>query len=277
MTRRPRSRLPPKLPDPAREAAPRAARGPSTRERLKTARVSGRSVAFGSTEIVSLMRRVARNDRAALLGCPAFEGITLAQVQSTMADVYGWDGDGPRPRIAGSRTVEGFTAASERVLEVASDGGRIAFATTCPASLFTVHRALAAAADAAGGKVFEAAESAPFDERSRDAARLRWLDRVAMVTDGHTLPGDARAPGLAAEELAFTIGHPDLVVADRTFAGHAIASGVEVVAFAGLDALALAVAAWRGLAVRVVPLDERRPPGAYEPLVELVDQLHPGA
>jgi hypothetical protein len=273
MTRRPRSRLPPKLPDPARDAEPRPSRGPSTRDRLKTARVSGRSTTFGSSEILAVMRRVTRNDRTALLGCPAFEGITPAQVQSTMSDVYGWDGDGPRPRIAGSRTVDGFAAACERVLEVARNGGRIAFATTCPASLFTLHRALAEAAAAAGGNVFDAAESAPFDERSRDASRLRWLDRVAMVTDGRALPGDGRSPQLAAEEWAFTVGHPDLVVSDRTFAGHAVATGVEVVAFAGLDALALGVASWRGLAVRTVPLDERRPPRAYEPLVDLLGKI----
>ena len=49
---------------------------------------------------------------------------------------------------------------------------------------------------------------------------------------------------------------PDLVVADHWFAGIAAAVGLEVVAFADLDAMALAIASWRGLAVRVVPLDE---------------------
>ena len=276
MTRKPRSRLPPKLPNPAQAAALRPERGASAGERLKTARVSGRSTIFGTEEVLALMRRVARNERPALLGCPAFDGITLGHVQSAMAAVYGWTGDGPRPRIAASRTIDGFTAACERVLEVARRGGRIAFATTCPASLLTVHRALADAADAAGGKVFDAVESGAFDERSRDAPRLRWLDRVAVVTDGRALPGDARAPQLAAEEWAFAIGHPDLVVADRTFAGHAVATGIEVVALAGLDALALAVAAWRGLAVRTVPLDERRPPAAYQPLLELLEQVRSG-
>jgi hypothetical protein len=45
-----------------------------------------------------------------------------------------------------------------------------------------------------------------------------------------------------------------------------------VVAFADLDAVALAVAAWRGLAVRIVPLSQHRPPQAYSPLVDLVDE-----
>ena len=45
-----------------------------------------------------------------------------------------------------------------------------------------------------------------------------------------------------------------------------------MVAFADLDAVALAVAAWRGWPVRIVPLDQRRPPQAYSPLVELVSE-----
>jgi len=48
--------------------------------------------------------------------------------------VFGWDGDGPRARIAPARTVDGFTAAVARVLEVARGGGRIAFATAATAS-----------------------------------------------------------------------------------------------------------------------------------------------
>ena len=46
-----------------------------------------------------------------------------------------------------------------------------------------------------------------------------------------------------------------------------------MVAFADLDALALAVAAWQGRAVRIVPLDERRPPAAYAGLLDLLEEL----
>ncbi len=63
------------------------------------------------------------------------------------------------------------------------------------------------------------------------------------------------------------------MVCDRTFAGVAVASGLEVVAFADLDAVALAVAAWQGRGVRVVPLDERRPPRAYTGLLDLLEEL----
>ena len=63
------------------------------------------------------------------------------------------------------------------------------------------------------------------------------------------------------------------VVADHAYAGVASSSGLEVVAFADLDAVALAVAAWQGRALRIVPLDDRRPPGAYAGLLDLLETL----
>ena len=42
--------------------------------------------------------------------------------------------------------------------------------------------------------------------------------------------------------------------------------------FADFDAIALAVASWRGMAVRVVPLDEHGAPQAYAPLLELLGE-----
>jgi hypothetical protein len=284
VTRRPKSRLPPKLPDPIRERTPAVGRDPSRRDRLKHGRVAGRSTEFGSNEINGVMRRVARNDGGALLGCAPFDGVTFDHVHAAVEAVYGWAGDGPRARIAVDRTIDGFTAAAARVREVALGGGRLAFATECPASLFTIHRALANDAVAAGGDVFDAIESSPIDDRGARATRLRWIDRVAMFTDGVGLM-PVHAPTRfaaqvrsrrAAAELLFCIGHPDLVVADRTFAGAALASGIEVVALAGIDAVALAVAAWRGLAIRVVPLDEHRAPSAYAPLLELLEPVPPG-
>ena len=277
MTRRPKSRLPPRLPDlraesveRARVPAPAGPRPPSTREQLKRAHVAGRSAEFGRDEIVAVMRRVSRNEARALLGCSPFEGITLAQVRKAVNDVYGWDGTGARPTIVARNTIDGFASACARILEVARGGGRIAFATAAPASLFPVHRVLAAEAAASGGNVFDAVESAAIGHRGPRSTRLRWLDRVAMVSDGGALLDGTGAREAAADEFLFAIGGVDLVVADRVFAGHALACGLEVVAFAGLDAVALAVAAWRGQALRVIPLDEHRPPSAYQPLLDLL-------
>ena len=277
MTRRPKSRLPPKLPDPARDRATAPQKPPSRRERLKAAHVAGRSARFSRDDVVAIMRALVRGDSGATLGLPPFPDLTMEHAAAAAELIFGWNGDGPRARIDPARTVDGFTAACARVLEVARAGGRIAFATGRPASLLGLHRALAGAASAAGGEVLSATQSAPVDARG---LRIWWVDGVATVSDGESLLADDSTA--AADELLFLLPRPDLLVGDLAFAGTAAGTGLEVVAFTDLDAIALAVAAWRGMAVRVVPLDERRTPHAYDPLLELLKEAtqapepHPG-
>jgi Phosphatase len=268
VTRRPKSRLPRKLPDPIAESSARGPKEPTVRERLKRDHVAGRSSRFGREEILGIMRRVVMGVPASHLGLAEFDALLPTHVEAAVTATFGWEGDGPRARIAPSRTIEGFTAAGERVLEVARAGGRIAFATTRPASLLHLYRAVVAAAQAEGAAVLSAEETAVIRPGGQ---RLWWIDQIAVLTDGVSLLGHDHVE--AARELLFVLERPDLVVADRTFAGVALASGLEVVAFADLDAVALAVAAWRGRSVRVVPLDDHRPPLAYQPLIELLDEL----
>jgi Phosphatase len=269
MSRKPRSsRLPPKLPDPANERPARGDSEPTLRELLKHHHVAGRSVRYGRDEVRGTMRRVEQGAPSVLLGLPGFPGITREQVAAAVALVFGWEGDGPRARIAPGRTVDGFTAATARVLEVARGGGRLAFATARPASLLQLYRRMAARAAAEGADVLSGDESAGFGPSGR---RVRWVDQIAVVTDGAALLADDSVE--AAEEWLFTLARPDLVVGDHGYAGVASASGLEVVAFADLDAVALAVAAWQGRALRIVPLDDRRPPLAYAGLLDLLEVL----
>jgi Phosphatase len=267
VTRRPKSRLPLKLPDPVRDRAPASPKTHTRGGRLKDAHVAGRSARFGREDVVEVMRALVRGDRQSRLGLDPFVSLTLDHTLAAAALVFGWDGDGPRARIDPARTVDGFNAACARVLEVARGGGRLAFATARPASLLGLHQALAAAAAGVGGDVLDAEQSPPLDARGR---RLWWIDGVATVTDGESLLADHTVA--SAEEWLFVLPRPDLVVADHCFAGTAAGMGHEVVAFADLDAIALAVASWRGMAVRVIPLDERRAPQAYAPLLELLDE-----
>jgi hypothetical protein len=269
VSRKPRSeRLPPKRPDPASEQPARADAGPTLRELLKHGHVSGRSLRYGRDEVTGIMRRVEQGAPSALCGLPPFVGLTREQVAAAVELVYGWEGDGPRARIAPTRTIDGFSAAVTRVLEVARGGGRLAFATARPAALLQLHRRLAARAAAEGAEVLAGDETAGFGPTGR---RIRWVDQVAVLTDGAALLAEDGVE--AAEEWLFTLARPDLVVADHTYAGVASASGLEVVAFADLDAVALAVAAWQGRAVRVAPLDDRRPPSAYAGLLDLLESI----
>jgi hypothetical protein len=91
-----------------------------------------------------------------------------------------------------------------------------------------------------------------------------WIGGVAVLTDGDALLED---PGIEAfDELLFAVPYPDLVIADRGYAGGALRAGIEVVALADIDAIALGLAARRGLPVTMVPLQERRPAAAYRAL-----------
>jgi len=270
MTRRPASRRPPKLEDPALDRTHETPKGPSTRDRLKTGHVSGRSTRFGRDEVVTIMRRLVEGDARVRLGLPPFRELTIEQVESAVTATFGWKGDGTRARIAPACTIDGFIAARTRIREVAHAGGTLAFATGRPASLLKLYGALAAMAVSEGATVLEHTESGVVGPGGR---RLWWIDRVAVLTDHESLLADHGTD--AADELLFALPRPTLVVADRSFAGVALAHGLEVVAFADIDAVALAVAAWRGLAARIVPLDQCRPPQAYSPLVELVTERTP--
>lgn len=264
----PRSRLPPLLPDHDHDRSVTTASpaGPSLREVLKQQHVAGRSARFGRDEIVGVMRRLVHGEPVTRLGLPPFTGLTVEHVELAMATVYGWEGDGPRARIAPKHTIDAFSGACTRMLEVASFGGRLAFATARPASLLPVYRRLIARAGVAGAEVLSARETARLGLSGR---RVRWIDQVAVLTDGATLCGDDSIE--AAEEWLYTLARPDLVIADRTFAGVAAGSGIETIAFGDLDSVALAVAAWQGRAIRVVPLDDRRPPDAYAGLLDLLE------
>ncbi len=139
-----------------------------------------------------------------------------------------------------------------------------------PASLLPLYRAGRARVPrppAAGARRDEYRRSIGAVER-----RCGGSTRSRCVTDGAALLGDdeldaGRRLAVRARPARSRRRRPRLRRASRS------RPGLEVVAFADLDAVALGVAAWQGRAVRIVPLDERRPPGAYAPLLDLLEEL----
>ena len=249
----------PKLPDDPAADRPRDPTGPSLRELLKREHVAGRSTRFGRDEIVGIMRRVTHGPPVRL-GLPPFDGLTLANVEAAVAAVYGWEGDGPRARIAPDCTIAGFAAACDRVLEVARDGGRVAFATARPASLLPLYRRSSRAWKPPGGDVLSADETGPLGPGAAGCvgstgSRCSPTAPRSSATTASTPPTSCSSPCRVPTSWSPTAPTPG-----------SGSSGLEVVAFADLDALALAVAAWQGRAVRIVPLDERRPPRRLRPL-----------
>ena len=219
------------------------------------------------------MRRVAHGAPATRLGLPPFEGSTQAHVEAAVTTVFGWEGDGPRARIApdahGRRLHRGVRTRSSKWRD---DGGRIAFATTRPG-------VVASALPPSGRARWRRGRRSAARRRDR-GVRSRRAAGCAGSTGSRCSPTAPRSSATTAStprsEWLFTLARPELVVCDRTYAGVAVGAGLEVVAFADLDAVALAVAAWQGRAVRIVPLDERRPPRAYTGLLDLLETLAAG-
>ena len=265
MSRRPATRRPPKLtsPEPTPPlAGPRPQ--PTLRRQLLDARVSGRQ-RLGRTEVLTTARRVARGEPAALYELDPFASLGLEEVMVAIAAVWGPDLGSPdlgaTLAIDPDLTAAGAVAGFGRIADVARRGGRLVFATTRPASLLGLHQELVRLARATGGEVLDDDETGPAQIDARSDRNLRFLDGVAVVSDGESLFG---GPGYgAAAELLFHLPPPDLVVADRAIAGGCLATGIETVALAGLDAVALGVAARRGEPVTVVPVDATRAPAAY--------------
>lgn len=246
----------------------REPRLPSARARVVKTRAAGRHDRLGRTELLSVMRRVMAADPTALLGLERFERLDLAELRATAADVWGWNSDDAAVTIDPDLLLAGLVTARERVLDVARRGGRILLATGRPASLLPLHQHFARLGREVGGHILDSGEAGPVAAAGRASVRLWWIGGVAVLTDGDALLSD---PGIdAVEELLFTVPYPDLVVADRGYAGGALRAGIEVVALADLDAIALGVAARRGLPVTVVPMHERRPASAYTALEPLL-------
>jgi hypothetical protein len=166
-------------------------------------------------------------------------------------------------------TIRSAHVAAMHIAAVARDGARIAFASAQPASFFGVHAALARLARVAGAEIDDADDAGPLRVDGRSGRYLRWVDGVAIVTDGDSLLGTKGRE--AADEWLFLAGRPALVVADGPFAVAATEARLEVVAFGGLDRVDLALPAAREQGCIVVPVHGGRSARAYVPLVGLLE------
>ena len=181
---------------------------------------------------------------------------------------HGWDPTAARAAIDPDCTLARAHAAADRIAAAKAGGARVALATARPASLLALMQWVAEEL-ADGATVLES------DRATIDGAPGRevwWIGGVAVVTDGAALLGGDGVTG--AGDWLFAVGRPDLVVADRGFAGVAVRSGCEVIAFADLDAPALSVAAARRRSILVVPIEEARPSADYAVLGQLLLDPH---
>ncbi len=129
-----------------------------------------------------------------------------------------------------------------------------------------MYLALARLARISGGDVADGEDSSAIRVDGRSARAVRWVDGVAMVTDGEALCGTR---GLEApQEWLFLLPRPALAIADGPYADAALDAGLDVIALGGLEHCSLAVERRREQRCLVVPLWPDREPAAYRPLIE---------
>jgi hypothetical protein len=271
VSRRPRRNRPPRLDldpvaaftddagaavTPGEPAEPRT-KVPTLRRRVLEARIAGPHAHFGRDAVKASVRALVNGDRRARLGCDGLEDCSADEVREALASTHGWDPNAARAAIDPDCTVAAIEAAGLRIAEAAQAGARIAVATARPASLLGLAQFAASEAAALGARVLVSDRAAIDGTAGRE---LWWIGGVAVLTDGTAL----LASDGAGDDWLFAVGRPDLVIADRAYAGAALRAGCEVVAWADLDAPALALASARGRRIHLVPLDERRPAAAYE-------------
>jgi hypothetical protein len=245
---------------------------PATPEQLlERAKVAGGTGAPGRTELRRYVERIVAGDRSALGELLPIPGLTTVDAWAAFTEVFGATPE--KPAIDAARTLAAVRRAVARVRAVGAAGGRVAVATAAPASLLTLHLAFVHLARAAGADVPDLADVGPLRADGRTQRFLRWVDGVAAVTDGHALC--ATRDGEAAREWLFVLPRPALVVGDGPFAEIAWEAGLEVVALAGLDRGALAVAATRGERCTLVPLRTDRAPRAYSSVISGLESREP--
>ena len=228
---------------------------PKLEEVLERSHVAGRAAASSPSELRRFVERAAA-DRV--------HRAPLDDAWATVESIFG--ATVADPRIDPALTVSAASRAAARVSEVANANARIAFATSLPASLLPAHLAIARFARISGAEVPDDDDAGPMRVDGRADRHLRWVDGVAVLTDGRSL---LSVRGLeAAQEWLFMIPRPALVIADGPYADVAVEAGIEVIAFAGLDHCSLAIAPSRTRRCLVVPMWTDRAPAAYRPLLE---------
>lgn len=228
---------------------------PTLEDVLQRSHVAGRPSVASASELRRYVERAAgdRQRRAPLDDAWASVGKVFG---ATVGD----------PRIDPALTISAARGAVARISEIANANARVALATSLPASLLTFHLALARFARISGAEVADGDDVGPMRVDGRADRYLRWVDGVAVVTDGQSLCS-VRALE-AAQEWLFMIPRPALVIADGPYADVAVDAGIEVIAFAGLDHCSLVVGGDKNRRCLVVPMWTDRSPGAYRPLLE---------
>jgi Phosphatase len=171
------------------------------------------------------------------------------------------------------KTIAGVIVAAQRLEAHARKGGTLLMATGHPTGLLENHLRIADAFRGAGGKLLRLREEEHLSLTGR-GREVRYVGSVGCLADwGRLLHTHSAA---AMETLLESEPWPEMVFADHGFAGAAIERGIPAIAVMDINDYALAVASAEGRDVRIIPMDDNRPPRLYEPVWRLFEQVLAG-
>jgi hypothetical protein len=174
---------------------------------------------------------------------------------------------GPVP-IDPGLVVDACEAVGDRLAFACRRRERVILATGHPVGLAHLYMEVGRQLRARGVQLLRPYEGIGWQEpRSRDTFEVRYLEGMAMLTDGSSARHTHSAEPMRRMLRAAT---PDIVFADHGFAGAAIEAGVETVSIADVNDPALLVAQAQGRTEHVIVMDDHVQPEDYWPCFQAI-------
>lgn len=241
-------------------------------DRLVASGVTGYHRSHDRANNLRKIGELAEGTPEATFGLSGTERYSAGEVLGFLAELTGCSPDIAEcegyDTIDPERTIAGLIAAGRTLGRAAQQGRLLLTATGHPTGLLEFYMHIVAAYRRAGGKILRLMEEERFPLGRSKHAEIRYTGGVGCLADWGSLR-HTHSPA-AMEVLLDEQPWPDLVLGDHGFAGAAIERGIPTVAVMDINDPALAIAHAEKRDVTIVPMDDNRPPGAYEPAWEVV-------
>ncbi len=245
------------------------------RDKLVAAGITGPHQSHSRRNNLSKIEAALGGDPDGSFGLTGLDRYTAAEVLGFLAELTGCssdveDCDGV-DTIDPELTVAALVAAGRRLAEEARRGATLLAATGHPTGLLEFYMHVVDAYRSAGGKILRLREEEQLGLATKRHAEIRYVGGVGCLADWGNLKHTHSSA--AMEALLETEPWPDVVLGDHGFAGAAIERGIPTIAVMDINDPAIAIAqADDSKDVVVIPMDDNRAPGNYEPAWRLITQ-----
>ena len=245
------------------------------RDALIAAGITGSHQSHSRSSSISKIHSFVEGDPDVSFGLSGLDGYSASEILGFMADLTGCPPDidcSDEDFIDPQKTIDGIVAAAGRLADRARTGATLLLATGHPTGMLEHQIRVGDAYVRAGGKLLMLREGDELPIGTKGRVReIRYVGGVGCLADwGNLLHTHSPA---AMEALLEARPWPDAVMADHGFAGAAVERGIPTIAIMDINDHALAIAHAQGRDLSIVPMDDNRPPGLYEPSWRLFEDI----